>query len=268
MVQVPDGDYDYWAKRAKVNINLRRTTCAGRSAFNLRAPSLASEEKFRSLYKIASTVDFEDAVIHLVKLAQTALYLFDLLKQDYIDGLLCDETNRALGEFYNLYKPYKGSTYPIKEGWMEPHLLTALITKLMVCRNKLQTSNFTTVKDPFNDWLEFSRDIGRFQNAKGLRENNVINLATLKKLEDYSAGPLRVRKAIKSKLDDLSGIRNTPLLGEECNPEIFLDHATIESLRAIWRPRLKSNFPTDHERQPNDFIHMIKEVSSRTVSCS
>ncbi|KAI8073325.1 hypothetical protein BC940DRAFT_291078 [Gongronella butleri] len=267
MVLVPDGDYDKWTKRAKVNINLRRTNCTGRSAFNLREPNSASEDKFRSLYKIADTVDFEDAVIKLVTIAQTALFLFGLLKQDYIDGLLCDETNRALGEFYRLYKPYKGTNYVIKDPWMEPHLLTALITKLMVCRNKMQAINFTTVKDPFTDWFEFSRDVGHFQRIKGLRENNVINLPTLKKLDDYNIGPLRVRKAIKSKLDDLSGIHNSPLLGEDCNPEIFRDHATIDSLRAIWRPRLRAHAPAD-DRSSNDFIHMIKEVSARTSKTS
>lgn len=77
--------------------------------------SPASEEKFRSLYKIADAVDFEDAVINLVTLAQTALYLFNLLRRDCVDGLICDETNAAFGEFYRKYQPYKGSTVILKQ---------------------------------------------------------------------------------------------------------------------------------------------------------
>ncbi|RCH84745.1 hypothetical protein CU098_000769, partial [Rhizopus stolonifer] len=105
MILVPDGDYDKWMKRAYVNINLRRTNCTGRSSLNLRPPNPASEEKFRSLYKIADTVKFEDAVINLVSLVQIALYLFKLLDKDYIDGLICDETTAALWTFYTKYDP-------------------------------------------------------------------------------------------------------------------------------------------------------------------
>lgn len=126
MVLVPDGDYDHWINQAYVNINLRRTNCTGRSALNLNKPkwerlqlnkenivfiwnlfSPASEEKFRSIYKIADAVSFESAVINLVRVAQIALYIFNLLKKDYIDGLICNETTKALWEFYTKYNPHK-----------------------------------------------------------------------------------------------------------------------------------------------------------------
>jgi hypothetical protein len=77
---------------------------------NLTKPlcySPASEEKFRSSYKLADTVNFQDAVINLVSLVQIALYLFKLLDKDYIDGLICDETNKALWTFYTKYDPIK-----------------------------------------------------------------------------------------------------------------------------------------------------------------
>ncbi|KAI9300432.1 hypothetical protein BJ944DRAFT_26093 [Cunninghamella echinulata] len=265
---VPDGDYDKWVRQACVNINLRRTFCTGRSAFNLRKPNPASEEKFRALYKIADTVNFENAVINLVTLAQTALYLFGLLRRDCIDGMICDETNFAFGEFHKKYNPYKGSTYTLKDPWMEPRLLTSLITKLVVCRNKLHSFNVTTIKDPFTDWEDFSEDIGTFQKMKGLRQSKVIDLETLDKINEYHFGPLRVRKAIKSKLDDISGINNVPLFGEDFNPEVFRDHATMDSLRNIWRPRLKNSQSTDNDKQSNELLHIIKEVSARTTKTS
>jgi hypothetical protein len=107
MVLVRDGDYDKWVNQAYVNINLRRTNCTGRSSLNLRPPNPASEEKFRSLYKIADTVNFQDAVINLVSMVQIALYLFKLLDKDYIDGLICNETTNALWKFYTKYNPIK-----------------------------------------------------------------------------------------------------------------------------------------------------------------
>lgn len=73
---------------------------------------------------------------------------------------------------------------------------------------------------------------------------------------------------IKSKLDDISGITNSPLFNETSDPEVFRHHATIGSLRAIWRPRLKgtlSNSSTvssnNSDQQQNELIHMIKGVS-------
>ncbi|KAI8136531.1 hypothetical protein BJV82DRAFT_639864 [Fennellomyces sp. T-0311] len=278
MVLVPDGDYDNWINQAYVNINLRRTNCTGRSALNLRKPNPASEEKFRSIYKIADTVPFESAVINLVRVAQIALYLFNLLKKEYIDGLICNETTNAFWQFYKNYNPHKSPEYQVKEPWMEPHLLAALISKLVLCRNKLHAYNFTTIKDPFADYEHFRFDIEEFQRAKGLRRTKMIDLETLEKLNEHTVGQLKVRNVIKSKLDDISGISNSPLFSESSDPEVFRHHATIESLRAIWRPRLKSmpgvvaasssgSSGSDLEKQ-HEFMHMIKGVSARTTRTS
>ncbi|CAO3618275.1 unnamed protein product [Cunninghamella echinulata] len=103
---------------------------------------------------------------------------------------------------------------------------------------------------------------------KGLRQSKVIDLETLDKINEYHFGPLRVRKAIKSKLDDISGINNVPLFGEDFNPEVFRDHATMDSLRNIWRPRLKNSQSTDNDKQSNELLHIIKEVSARTTKTS
>ncbi|KAI7869379.1 hypothetical protein BDF14DRAFT_1880247 [Spinellus fusiger] len=256
MVLVPDGDFDGWIKQAYINIDLRRVNCTGRSALNLKRPNPASEEKFRSLYKISEAVDFEDTVINLVILAQISLYLFKLLKRDYIDGLLCNDTLRAFREFYMKYQPHKSTEYQMREFWMEPHLLTALITKIIVCRNKLQAYGFTTIKDPFADFEALRFDIEEFQRVKGLKKTRLIDLETLEKLNEYTPGQLKVRKVLKSKLDDIS---------ESSDPEAFRRHFSIESLRTIWRPRIKSVFSGDMNRQPNEIIHIIKGVSGRSA---
>ncbi|KAG2234104.1 hypothetical protein INT48_000281 [Thamnidium elegans] len=271
MVLIPDGDYDSWIHQAYVNINLRRTNCTGRSSLNLRPPNPASEEKFRSLYKIADSVNFQDAVILLVSLVQIALYLFKLLDKDYIDGLICNETNNALWIFYTKYNPIKTTEFSLKEPWMEPHLLAAIISKLLMCRNKLQDNSFTTLKDPFTDYDNFRIDIGDYQRYKNIRATKFIDLETLAKLNEHSYSQLKVKKVIKSKLDDISGITNSPLFNETSDPEVFRHHATIDSLRAIWRPRLRgagvsspsssSNHSNDPLQPQSELIHMIKGVS-------
>ncbi|KAI8973614.1 hypothetical protein BDF20DRAFT_661487 [Mycotypha africana] len=247
MILVPNGDYDRWIKQAYVNINLRRTNCTGRSSLNLQPPNPASEEKFRSLYKIADTVHFQDAVINLVSLVQIALYLFKLLDKDYVDGLLCDETTHALWAFYASYIPAKTADFHLKEPWMEPHLVAAIISKLIVCRNKLQDAGFTTVKDPFLDHDTFRFDIGDYQKYKNMRITRFLDKDTVVRLNEPTnpihslVGQMKVKRVIKSKLDDISGVTNSPLSIETSDPEVFRHHATIESLRAIWRPKLKGD---------------------------
>ncbi|KAI8881324.1 hypothetical protein K501DRAFT_253338 [Backusella circina FSU 941] len=242
MVLIPDGDYDKWIKQAYVNINLRRTNCTGRSSLNLRPPNSASEEKFRSIYKIADSAIFDDAVINLVSLVQIALFLFRLLNRDYIDGLICNQTTSALWTFYNKYEPVnKYVEFTLKEPWMEPHLVASIISKLLVCRNRLQDHNFTTLKDPFTDYDGFRVDIGDYQASKGqcMKVTRCIDIDTLSRLNENPYTQLKVRKVLKSKLDDISGTTNSPLMMEVSDPELFRHHATIDSLRIIWRPRVR-----------------------------
>lgn len=65
------------------------------------------------------------------------------------------------------------------------------------------------------------------------------------------------------------GMGNSPLISESSDPEIFSRHATIDSLRVIWRPRLKgsNNYDVDF---PVDWIQgsksLLRGVTARTVS--
>lgn len=138
-----------------------------------------------------------------------------------------------------------------------------------MCRNKLQDYNFTTLKDPFADYDTFRFDIGDYQRYKNIKVTKFIDLETLGKLNEHAFSQLKVRKVIKSKLDDISGITNSPLFNETSDPEVFRHHSTIESLRAIWRPKLKGGLlhsttttssATD-QQQPNELMHMLKRTT-------
>jgi hypothetical protein len=109
MVMIPNGDHDAWIQQAYVNINLKRTKCSGRNALSLSLPEASFKKEFTTRYRIAETVDFNDAVINIVCLIQIALYLFKLLDKEYIDGLLCDQTTFALQQFYDFYNPINKS---------------------------------------------------------------------------------------------------------------------------------------------------------------
>lgn len=127
------------------------------------------------------------------------------------------------------------------------------------------------MKDPFTDYDNFRVDIGDYQRYKNIRATKFIDLETLSKLNEHSFSQLKVKKVIKSKLDDMTGITNSPLFNETSDPEVFRHHATIDSLRAIWRPRLRGggggttspNSQSDsyQQQQQSELIHMIKGVS-------
>lgn len=99
-------------------------------------------------------------------------------------------------------------------------------------------------------------------------------------MNEYTFSQLKVHRAIKSKLDDISGTTNSPLFNETSDPEVFKHHATIDSLRTIWRPKLRgvlgvptgsgsggggplipSNTLSHNYGEPNEFVHLIKGVS-------
>jgi hypothetical protein len=148
---------------------------------------------------------------------------------------------------------------------MEPHLAAAIISKLMMCRNKLQDYNFTALKDPFADYDTFRFDIGDYQRSKNIRTTKFIDLETLAKLNEHPFVQLKVRKVIKSKLDDISGITNSPLFNETSDPEVFRHHATIDSVRAIWRPRLKGNLLTSGA---GNSLHLVESKNNMIKSVS
>lgn len=108
------------------------------------------------------------------------------------------------------------------------------------------------------------------------------------KLNEHTINQLKVRNVIKSKLDDISGtchvlfqrmmmglisflllgVSNSPLFSESSEPEVFRHHATIESLRAIWRPRLRNTPGGDLDKPQHELLHMIKGMSARTTRTS
>lgn len=70
------------------------------------------------------------------------------------------------------------------------------------------------------------------------------------------------------KTNEHIGVSNSPLFSESSEPEVFRHHATIESLRAIWRPRLRSTPGGDLDKPQHELLHMIKGMSARTTRTS
>lgn len=208
VIPVPDGDLRKHRFDFFVTENLKRMGCSGRVGLTLSAPNNATIAKFHQLYKTSDKNSIHTSVIELVKLCQAALNLFDKLDHEYVDGLLCDVTEKAINdwwldigaEFYNI-EPH--------DGILGPTTVSALLGLLMGARNRLSAVGEPVPKDPFElDGMK--RGIAHFQKSHRLDRTRRLDRHTLDKLHKMSAKAANaegwsVPRAVKSTVAELSG---------------------------------------------------------------
>lgn len=201
VISVPDGDIKKYRQAFIVNEDLKRMGCSGRSGMTLTDPTPATQAKFYSMYKIHEKVPFFEAVMDLVKLCQVALFVFGMLDQEYIDGLLCDVTETAIGNWWTEV----GSEYYNMEptdGILGPTTVAALLGMLMGARNRLSSYGAPVAKDVF-DIDHTKRAIGHFQKSQKLEKTRRLDRQTLLQLHKVTAKAAAgeewgVQKAINS----------------------------------------------------------------------
>lgn len=201
VISVPDGDIKKYRKAFIVNEDLKRMGCSGRSGMTLTDPTPATQAKFYLVYKIHEKVPFSEAVTDLVKLCQVALFIFGMLDHEYIDGLLCDVTETAIGNWWTEI----GSEYYNMEptdGILGPTTVAALLGMLMGARNRLSSYGAPVAKDVF-DIDHTKRAIGHFQKSQKLEKTRRLDRQTLLQLHKVTAKAAAgeewgVQKAINS----------------------------------------------------------------------
>jgi hypothetical protein len=207
VIPVPDGDlrkhrFDYF-----VNENLKRLGCSGRSGLTLAQPAPATMAKYLHLYKTSEKIDIYHSVIELVKLCQSALMMFAKLEIDYADGLLCDVTEQAIGDwwidigsdFYD-FEPH--------DGILGPSTVAGLLGLFMGARNRLHSVGAPVAKDPF-DVDAMKRGISVFQKQQRIPRTRRLDhhtLDVLHKLTQKAANKERwaVSRVVKSTVAELS----------------------------------------------------------------
>lgn len=208
VIPVPDGDLKKHRFDFFVAENLKRMGCSGRVGLTLSAPNSATIAKFHQLYKTSDKNPVYTSVIELVKLCQAALNIFDKLEFDYVDGLLCDVTEKAANdwwldigaEFYGI-EPH--------DGILGPTTVAAMLGLLMGARNRLSAVGAPVPKDPF-DIEGMKRGISNFQKHNRLERTRRLDRHTLDKLHRISAKAANaegwsVPRAVKSTVAELSG---------------------------------------------------------------
>lgn len=216
VIAVPDGDVKKHREDFLVNENLKRLGCSGRAGLNLQPPTAVTRAKFHQLYRTSERVPFYNAVVELVKQCQTALTIFDKLAPEYVDGLLCDVTERAINYWWNDIGTDFFNVDP-SDGILGPTTVSALLGMLMGARNRLSAYGAPVGKDVF-DIDGFKRGIGSFQKSQKLDKTRRLDPQTIEKLHQVTAKAASgegwaVPRAVKSTVAELSGKGGEMVMG-------------------------------------------------------
>jgi len=208
VIPVPEGDLRKHRAEFFVNENLKRLGCSGRVGLTFAYPNGATIAKFNQLYKTSDKNQLYSSVIELVKLCQAALHIFGQLEIDYVDGLLCDVTEKAINDWW---LSIGTDIYNIEphDGILGPTTAAGLLGLLMGARNRLHAVGSPVPKDPF-DLEDMKRGISDFQKSQRLPRNRRLDRPTILKLhkasEKYANSEgWRVPRAVKSTVAELSG---------------------------------------------------------------
>ncbi|KAJ6442863.1 Sin3 complex subunit [Purpureocillium lavendulum] len=210
VIPVPDGDVRRHRQIFIVNENLKRLGCSGRSGLALTDPTEATQTKFRQLYKTSDRIPFLPSVVELVKLCQVALYMFEKLDHEYIDGLLCDVTETAVANWWTEMGAEHYNFEPT-DGILGPTTVAALLGMLLGARNRLHWYGAPVSKDVF-DIESTKRGIAYFQKQHKLEKTRRLDRQTVFRLHTATAraaaGEGRgVQKAVKSTVSEIGGKR-------------------------------------------------------------
>ncbi|KAK7710197.1 hypothetical protein SLS63_013015 [Diaporthe eres] len=272
VIFVPDGDIKRHRQAFIVNEDLKRTGCSGRSGMTLSDPTPATQAKFYTTYKIHEKVPFFEAVMELIKLCQVALFVFGMLDQEYIDGLLCDITETAIGNWWTEV----GSEYYNMEptdGILGPTTVAALLGMLIGARNRLSSYGVTVAKDVF-EIESTKRGIGHFQKSQKLERTRRLDRQTLLKLHKSTAKAAAgeewgVQKAIGATVSQfgkrgeiLSGVigtREKAGIGEVETVDIdkFRELVSGERAKWLWQGKPRRLALEHSERSIPDMTNML-----------
>jgi len=265
VIAVPDGDIRRHLRFFIINEDLKRLGCSGRSGLTLSDPTPATQAKFLQLYKTSDRIPVSQAVLELIKLCQVALFIFGMLDQEFIDGLLCDVTETAINNWWTEI----GSEYFNMEptdGILGPTTVAALLGTLMGARNRLSYYGAPVSKDVF-DIESTKRGIGTFQKAQKMTKTRRLDRQTLLKLHSATAkaaagdGGWGVQKAVKSTVAEIGGKRGELVIGmvsgkdkanigdiETWDLDKFINLASGERSKWLWHGKPRRTLQ-DHQHE-------------------
>ncbi|UKZ75541.1 hypothetical protein TrVFT333_003228 [Trichoderma virens FT-333] len=277
VIAVPNGDLRQHRHLFIVNEDLKRLGCSGRSGLTLTEPTEATQSKFQQLYRTSDRIPFNQSVVELIKLCQVALFMFDKLDHAYIDGLLCDVTEKAINNWWTEVGA-EHYNYEPTDGILGPSTVAALLGMLLGARNRLHWQGAPVSKDVF-DLESTKRGISYFQKAQKLEKTRRLDQQTLFKLhtattkaavkEDWG-----VQKAIKSTVTEIGGKRGEIVIDmvsgkdkggladiETVDIDKFASLAYGERPKWLWHGKPRRT-PLEHHDQDQDIVPPLPKTEA------
>lgn len=185
LIPLAKGDWRETLGNFIINSNLKKLQCGGRSLhMTSERVSDANEDKFRHMYKILNPkIPIKFCIRELVNIIQTCLFYFDLLDAKYCDGLLCNKTEEAITNWWNLIGlPHFNMKPNPQHGILSSTTVAAIISLVLSIKLRLQLIGGCDVpKDPF-DFENFMISIGHFQKQFKLEKRRKLDLETLNRI--------------------------------------------------------------------------------------
>ncbi|OKL59399.1 hypothetical protein UA08_05338 [Talaromyces atroroseus] len=278
VIAIPDGDITKNREHFIVNEDLKRLGCAGRAGLKLQPPSPVVQAKFYQLYKTSDRVPLYTAVVEVVKHCQLALVIFDKLRPEYADGLLCDVTEKAIGDWW---ADIGTDLYNIEpsDGILGATTVAALLGALLGARHRLHAAGAPVPKDAF-DLSSLKRGISSFQKSQKLERTRRLDRDTLDRLHRVSQKATNSERwtgAVKSTVAELSGKGGEMVMGmvgrekgsisdiETLDLEQFAQLANGERARWLWqgKPRKTAfNYGLENAPRADDLIFTTDDQGS------
>lgn len=248
VVPVPDGNVRKHRQDFIVNEDLKRMGCSGRSALSLSPPADASQTKFHQLFRTSDRIPFFTTVIEVVRLCQIALTLFERLKPEYADGLLCDITERGINDWWTQFGTEFYNDEP-NDGVLGPMTVAALLGMVLGARNRLSSCGAPAPKDAF-DIPQLKKAIYHFQRQQRIPRTRRLDRQTMDRLQKAtmkngagtSGDIFAVPRAIKSTVVDLGGravgstsnkVESSAM--ETTDIEKFVQHLSGDTCKFLWQ---------------------------------
>ncbi|KAL4911979.1 hypothetical protein BDW62DRAFT_215381 [Aspergillus aurantiobrunneus] len=273
VIPVPNGDIIKHREDFIVNENLKRLGCAGRAGLKLQAPAPATVAKFHQLYRTSEKIPLYSAVIELVKQCQIALMMFGNLAPEYVDGLLCDVTETAVGDWWTVTGMDLYNIEP-SDGRLGPTTVSALLGTLMGARNRLHASSAPVGKDAF-DIINLKRGIGAFQKSQKMKRTRRLDRHTLDRLHRATTKAANAEgwtDAVKSTMAELSGHGGEMVMGmvrgkdragiadiETIDIENFTQLITGERAKWLWRGKPRKSAAESNDPPAADMMFTTDE---------
>lgn len=269
VIPIPDGDVRKHRQAFFVNEDLKRLGCSGRSGLTLTDATEATRAKFFQLYKVSDRIQFAQSVVELVKLCQIALYMFEKLEQEYVDGLLCDVTENAINNWWTEVGSEHYNFEP-SDGILGPSTVAALLGMFMGARNRLNWYGAPVPKDVF-DLESMRRGLWYFQRTQKLEKTRRLDRQTLFRLHTATAKAAagegwRAQKAVKSAMTEIGGKRGEIVMDMVSGKE-KAGLADIETLdiavfaKLVYGDRPKWLWQGKPRRTPFDYVDVDPEHS-------